>query len=756
MPILSATQVPNRLRTIFGDGQVVQPDGRVPLLEARFCGGNGNIDIANPPASMGGGTPVAGVDIVFLYAQGDSTENGPYLFNGAGIPLTRAVGAQTTLDFAESMIVWVTEGTCAQTQWGLISDDPIVGTDPIIFQQPIAASYSPSKTWFVDMAFTGLSLGLQINPDKTVQAAVNRGAAGDKIVVAPGSYSETVTTAVGVPLYFEAIGVSGITVDRDNAAVYGRIGNVEYHDNSVVIHNDASGVINGTALKAQYLAAKTVTPNGSALSATNRLALLLQQGTYDLGTDKLLWDTDFIDLIAVDYTIPDLKHDGVAFTEETQTGVNITSDVVGSVGVIQVAAACTNAAFQGLTVTNTNGGNGTSAIRVTSAGNNLSFKDIFLPTGFSANPGQVFSTGDGGVDLSLWDNLCTKGNVKFTDNQGTIRNLRASAHQSSVFSGRMEGECIGRWTATISGKAETIRALGNSGGGGTSLSVSGVVEKYISDGSPLGRSIGQVTGIVREVVVLSLRGLSEGVDFGGAVYGGKVGHLISQDTAVTPRVLATGILKNIELSAMPAQNNIIEAGAIFEDVKFSPGSSFAYLPNRISLGIPRSANSGTWINCTGRSVANTNLSPLTLGHRGVVIGGIYDSRNSIVPDIRAVTWEVVQWVKAGTTLTVSFTFHHGVTNADKCGIRLIDLEAGDTDGDTGIDGYYTNLADLDFDSFPDAVVISNVAGLTANTILKSGQPNATTYQERLKLLPIVEISGATLVSGGLDPDLILV
>jgi hypothetical protein len=54
---------------------------------------------------------------------------------------------------------------------------------------------------------------------------------------------------------------------------------------------------NGTNLLAAYAKAKTTLPNGSALSATNRLAIILPPAIYDLGTQSLALDTQYIDII---------------------------------------------------------------------------------------------------------------------------------------------------------------------------------------------------------------------------------------------------------------------------------------------------------------------------------------------------------------------------------------------------------------------------------------------------------------------------
>lgn len=66
---------------------------------------------------------------------------------------------------------------------------------------------------------------------------------------------------------------------------------------AVVVDASGTDTDRGTALLAAYTAAKALTPNGAALSATNRAAVVLPVGKYKLATTLEL-DADFVDLIA--------------------------------------------------------------------------------------------------------------------------------------------------------------------------------------------------------------------------------------------------------------------------------------------------------------------------------------------------------------------------------------------------------------------------------------------------------------------------
>ena len=59
-----------------------------------------------------------------------------------------------------------------------------------------------------------------------------------------------------------------------------------------------SAVTNGQNLVEAYNYAKTLTPNGAALSATNRVSVIIQPGNYTIGATLTL-DTQFVDLIGL-------------------------------------------------------------------------------------------------------------------------------------------------------------------------------------------------------------------------------------------------------------------------------------------------------------------------------------------------------------------------------------------------------------------------------------------------------------------------
>jgi hypothetical protein len=70
-------------------------------------------------------------------------------------------------------------------------------------------------------------------------------------------------------------------------------------DAYVVVETTASEIQNGNNLLAAYAAAKALTPHGQPLAASNRAAVIVPPGRYDLGSGQLTLDTEFVDLIGL-------------------------------------------------------------------------------------------------------------------------------------------------------------------------------------------------------------------------------------------------------------------------------------------------------------------------------------------------------------------------------------------------------------------------------------------------------------------------
>jgi hypothetical protein len=120
-----------------------------------------NLNISSPGATIDGVT-MAAADRVLVKANTAGAENGIYVWNGAAVPMTRAIdGAQGTL--LSGSIVPVLEGTAnADTAWRLNTDGTItVGTT--------AQSWGPFANPFNPVAGSGISIvASTISADATI------------------------------------------------------------------------------------------------------------------------------------------------------------------------------------------------------------------------------------------------------------------------------------------------------------------------------------------------------------------------------------------------------------------------------------------------------------------------------------------------------------------------------------------------------------------------------------------------------------
>ena len=101
--------------------------------------------------------------------------------------------------------------------------------------------------------------------------------------------------------------VGQVMIDTDRTRQVRFTGASDYEDlgglsSSAVIQVSAgaSATANGTALAAAYSKAKLLTPNGSALSSTNRASLLIGPGVYTLSA-QLNVDAEFVDIQAANF-----------------------------------------------------------------------------------------------------------------------------------------------------------------------------------------------------------------------------------------------------------------------------------------------------------------------------------------------------------------------------------------------------------------------------------------------------------------------
>jgi hypothetical protein len=97
-----------------------------------------NVSISSAPSSIDGVTLTSG-DRVLLKNQTTASQNGAYIFNGAGSAMTRATDADTGAELISATFP-VREGTANQDTWWTVTNDTItLGSTSIVFTQTAGA-----------------------------------------------------------------------------------------------------------------------------------------------------------------------------------------------------------------------------------------------------------------------------------------------------------------------------------------------------------------------------------------------------------------------------------------------------------------------------------------------------------------------------------------------------------------------------------------------------------------------------------------
>ena len=229
--------------------------------------------------------------------------------------------------------------------------------------------------------------------------------------------------------------------------------------NYVTVKVTDDAITNGNNLLAAYDLAKTVTPNGAALSTSNRLAVILPPGRYDLGTQSLILDTQYIDIVGS--TSDRSKH-------------LITSDVgVISRGTIQQTA------------------NDVKLFNLTIENSNTTYE---LEEPNSTNPSAYFP--DSNLNLTYIENVLFISNLDFELNyvfgmrpgieySGTFINCTGGDASFGGYNGIVSGtftNCTGgQYSFSYSNNSIVSGTFTNCTGGGGSFGLNGIVSGIFKD-----------------------------------------------------------------------------------------------------------------------------------------------------------------------------------------------------------------------------------------------------------------------------------
>lgn len=101
------------------------------------------ITISNPGTAVFDGVTLTNGDLALLYGQSTGSQNGPYVFNGSGVGMTRALNWDTSGEAQVGSFWVVTQGTKADSFAISTNDTFVLGTDTLAVQ---FVSVAPAAT----------------------------------------------------------------------------------------------------------------------------------------------------------------------------------------------------------------------------------------------------------------------------------------------------------------------------------------------------------------------------------------------------------------------------------------------------------------------------------------------------------------------------------------------------------------------------------------------------------------------------------
>lgn len=140
----------------------------------------GNVNIASAPASIDGVT-LANGDLVLLKSQTTATENGVYVFNGAGSAMTRDSSMANGSTVRAGLMVTVSEGTVYYDSLWMVTSNGLhtVGTNALTFSTSLP-NYQEVTLDFGSVPNTYA---------KQFSVAVSGIVAGTRVDIAPSGYT---------------------------------------------------------------------------------------------------------------------------------------------------------------------------------------------------------------------------------------------------------------------------------------------------------------------------------------------------------------------------------------------------------------------------------------------------------------------------------------------------------------------------------------------------------------------------------------
>jgi hypothetical protein len=441
-------------------------------------------------------------------------------------------------------------------------------------------------------------------------------------------------------------------------------------ENYILVGSGGTASENGTRLLNAYAYAKTLTPNGSSLSATNRMTIGVMAGYYVLSSDLIL-DYEFIDIVSLtnesdiflsnkDFKINanNIKVIGVnvgtaQFYIEDQYPNNVYINCVGGEDSFGGGATVTGRFTNCVGGDNSFGGNGGSAIGIFTncEGGLYSFGgDLGTASGTFTNcVGGDYSFGGKGGTASGTFNNCIGGQNSFGGSSGTVSGAFNNCIGGDISFGGSSGTVSGTFTNCVGGDTSfggTVSGTFNNciGGDGSFLDNSSFITGQLYYCRISGTTSFQPvsTGIIRFCV----NGDGSVVGAGNflSISGGTVTGLTNFTNGLSANTISAttfyGDASN--LTGVLSKTNLSTTLTVSSTTKTVPLNTF-YLYDKITLSAITSAETVTAITSnasisaytpsikffaqTGITITFRNSTTLKTegGLDAVIVGSNYDS-----------------------------------------------------------------------------------------------------------------------------------
>jgi hypothetical protein len=442
------------------------------------------VTVSNVTLSGGAPTVVDGVtlvkgDRVLVTAQTTGSENGLYLVStlgtGSNGTWSRTSDGNENGEIEAGMIVMVTEGTIyADTQWKLITDDPIViGTTPLTFTQNYSANSISGGT---------------SNVVVLTNSAVTISSAGTANVLAIGSNTVTVTANLN-PIANVTYSL-GNTTNRwqdlwlSNSTIY--LGNVTLGATAQGLTVDGNSVLTGGSGGNTLSVTGNIT-GGNILTDGAVSAIGNVTGNYILGNG--------VSLTGVITSVANINL-GTSNVTVVSSGGNVTVGIGGTGNIAVFSTGGLDVAGRVSTTGNVTGGNVNTAGLVSATGGVTAASvvgGVITGTSTSVTGTQTAASTVGGIITGT--SVSASGGVTAASVAGGVITGTSTSVTGGVTAASVAGGVITGTSTSVTG---TQTAASTVGGviTGTSASVSGTVTAASTVGGVITGTSASVTGNV--------------------------------------------------------------------------------------------------------------------------------------------------------------------------------------------------------------------------------------------------------------------